>query len=39
MSNSFFCSRRPMGGVRLAAAFTLTLRTAKRLQKKRLRAI
>ena len=38
MSDKLFCSRRPMAGARLAAAFALTLRTAKRLQKKQLPA-
>jgi hypothetical protein len=33
MSHRLFCSRRPVGGVRLAAAIALTLRIAKRLQK------
>jgi hypothetical protein len=35
MNKRFFCSRRPVGGVRLAA-IAPTLRTAKPLQKKRL---
>ena len=35
MKQELFCSRRPVGGVGLAAEFALTLRTAKRLQKKR----
>ena len=36
MNNSLFCSRRPVGGAGLAVTIALTLRTAKRLQKKRL---
>jgi hypothetical protein len=37
MTIAFFCSRRPLGGAGFAAAIALTLRTAKRLQKWRLR--
>jgi hypothetical protein len=38
MKHELFCSRRPVGGARLTAALVLTLRIAKRLQKKGLRA-
>jgi hypothetical protein len=34
MNKRLFCSRRPLGGVGVAVAIALTLRTAKRLQKK-----
>jgi hypothetical protein len=33
---NLFCSRRPVGDAWVAAKIVLTLRTAKRLQKKRL---
>jgi len=34
MKGALFCSRRPVGDAGFDAVFTLTLRTAKRLQKR-----